>query len=113
MRASDFLGAEVLDRSGQPVGEVHDIRLVQDGPIIGSFGAAFRVDALLAGPGSVGTRLGYDRGNVKGPLPLKAFFARIHRDIAVVPWENIAAIEPGRIRLNVARDQLPRRDQRP
>jgi hypothetical protein len=106
MRASDLLKAEVLDRSGQPVGRVHDIRLVQDGPIIGSFGAALRVDALLAGPGSVGTRLGYDRADLKGPLPLKALFARIHRDMAVVRWGDIAAIEEGRIRLTVVKDQL-------
>jgi hypothetical protein len=106
MRASDLLNAEVLDRTGQSVGKVHDIRLVQDGPIIGSFGAAFRVDALLAGPGSIGTRLGFDRADMKGPLPLKAIFARIHRGSSVVRWDDIAAIEEGRIRLKVVKDQL-------
>jgi hypothetical protein len=107
MRASDLLGAEVLDRWGEPVGKVNDIRLVQDGPLIGSFGAALRVDALLAGPGSVGARLGYERADVRGPLPLKAFFATIHRHMSVVSWEHIAAIEHGRIRLRIEKAKLP------
>ena len=108
MRLSDLLDCEVLDRAGRPVGKVHDVRLVQDGPLIGTFGAAFRVEALLAGSASMGVRLGYGHGDVQGPLPIRALFARLARDMAMVRWEDIAAIEPGVIRLNVAGDELNR-----
>ena len=40
MRLTDLLGAEVVDRCGQPAGRVRDVRLVQDGPLIGGFGPA-------------------------------------------------------------------------
>jgi sporulation protein YlmC with PRC-barrel domain len=40
MRLTDLLGAEVVDRSGQHAGRVHDVRLVQDGPLVGGFGPA-------------------------------------------------------------------------
>ena len=44
MRLSDLLGADVVDEAGRHAGRVHDVRLVQDGPLVGSFGAALRVD---------------------------------------------------------------------
>ena len=34
MRLSDLLGAEVLDEAGGSAGRVHDVRLVQDGPVL-------------------------------------------------------------------------------
>jgi hypothetical protein len=66
MRLSDLLGAEVLDEAGRSAGRVHDVRLVQDGPVVGGFGAALRLDGLLVGRRAVGARLGYDRGKMKG-----------------------------------------------
>ena len=35
MRLSELLGAEVLDEAGRSAGRVHDVRLVQDGPVLG------------------------------------------------------------------------------
>ena len=56
MRLTDLLGAEVVDRCGQPAGRVHDVRLVQDGPLIGGFGPACagRTDRR---PDAMGARL--------------------------------------------------------
>ncbi len=106
MRVADVLGSEVLDRHGRPLGNVHDVRLMQDGPHIEPFGAALRLDALLIGPTAVGARLGFERADVKGPFPLKRLFRAVHGRMRVVEWEHVAAIEPRRIRLGVAADQL-------
>ena len=38
MRLSDLLGAEVVDQAGESAGRVHDVRLVQDGPVLGGSG---------------------------------------------------------------------------
>jgi PRC-barrel domain len=99
MRASDLLGSEVVDESGRSIGTVRDIRLVQDGPISASFGALFRVQGLVAGPRSLGSRLGFERGNVKGPLMLRVLFRLLHRRAGFVGWDRIRSIEEGRIRI--------------
>jgi sporulation protein YlmC with PRC-barrel domain len=97
MRLSDLLGSEVFASDGQKLGTVHDVRLVQDGPLLGDAGAAFRVHDLVVGRGSIGSRLGYDRGHreVKGPLLLRLIFgARSPREI---PWSAIREIAEKRI----------------
>ena len=47
MPLTDLLGADVVDRCGQPADRVHDIRLVPDGPLIGDYDKAFQV--IVAG----------------------------------------------------------------
>ena len=98
MRLSRLIGSEILDRAGRKYGKVHDVLMVQDGPVQGSFGAAFRVDGLQVGTWSVGSRLGIARGDVRGPLPLKAFFNWLHRKAHYAEWEDIRSIEEGTIR---------------
>jgi hypothetical protein len=71
MRLSELLGAEVVDQAGRSAGRVHDVRLVQDGPLIGGFGAGLRLDGLIVGRRAVGARLGYERGDMGGPLLVK------------------------------------------
>jgi hypothetical protein len=71
MRLTELLGAEVVDQAGQLAGRVHDVRLVQDGPLVGGFGASLRLDGLVVGRRAVGARLGYDRRRMRGPLPVK------------------------------------------
>jgi hypothetical protein len=58
MRLSELLGAEAVDQAGRSACHVHDVRLVQDGPLVGGFGASLRVDGLLVGRRAVGARLG-------------------------------------------------------
>jgi sporulation protein YlmC with PRC-barrel domain len=99
MRVADLLGTEVLDREGRALGHVYDVRLVQDGPPLGAFGAALRFDALLVGPSAIGARLGFERRDVVGPWPLKRLFRAVHGRARVVEWEQVAAIEERRIRL--------------
>lgn len=96
MRLSDLLGSEVFTSDGEKLGRVHDVHLVQDGPVLGEVGAAFRVHRLLVGRGSLGARLGYDRDrDVKGPLLLRVIFGS--RSAREIPWSAIREIEEERI----------------
>jgi sporulation protein YlmC with PRC-barrel domain len=99
VRIADLLDAEVRDAGGNRVGRVHDVRLVQDGPPVGAFGASLRVDGLLVGPTAVGVRLGFERDRLRGPWVLKAVFRAMHRGLHEVDWGDVAAIEERRILL--------------
>ncbi|MEA2497955.1 MAG: hypothetical protein QOH26_360 [Actinomycetota bacterium] len=110
MRLSDLLGEEVFDVDGRRVGKVHDVRVVQDGPLIGTFGAAFRIDGLIVGKGSLGARMGFDRSEMKGPYLLKVFFNARHAGTKYVPWDSVAAIEEGKISLNRVGGELKEPD---
>jgi sporulation protein YlmC with PRC-barrel domain len=99
VRLTDLLGAEAVTIDGTRLGKVHDVRLVQDGPPIGAWGAAFRVRSLLVGPRSVGVRLGFDRAGVRGPWILKAPLVAWHRSLVEIGWERVAAVTPEAIRV--------------
>ena len=105
MRLSDLIKATVVDRAGVEVGDVHDVQLIQDGPILGTWGAAFRVEALLVGSGTVATRLGLDRPEMRGPWLLKVLFSRRRRRL-VVPWELVDRVDGDRILLNCERASI-------
>ena len=104
MRLSDVIGCEVVDVDGESVGKVHDVVLVQDGPLQGSWGAALRLESLMVGTGSIGTRLGVDRPGARKPWIVAAVFARRRRH--EVPWTRVANHEPGRIVLTCTRADL-------
>ncbi|HEX9342205.1 MAG TPA: hypothetical protein VF995_01135 [Actinomycetota bacterium] len=106
MRLSELLHAEVVDEHGRSAGRVQDLRLVQDGPLLGGFGAAFRAAGLIVGGGGFGARLGYDRRSVKGPWPVKALISYLLRGARYVPWERIRSIEPDRIVIAGSVDEL-------
>ncbi len=97
MRLSDLLESEVIDRNGDRIGHVHDVRLVQDGPPFGNWGAALRLEGLVVGRGSIGTRLGITRPQMKGPWILKLLFARQRSSRVLVPWDRVREIGDDRI----------------
>jgi sporulation protein YlmC with PRC-barrel domain len=99
MRLAGFLGRSIVDRSGRELGAIHDVRLVKDGPPIGSFGASYRVHSLIAASPSIGVRLGLHREELKGPWPLKAIFRRVHAGIVTVHWNRVWSIEEDLVRL--------------
>ena len=103
MRLSDLIGLAVVDERGERVGKVHDVRLQQDGPIIGGFGARLRVTGLIVGTRAVGARLGYGRG-VRGPWLLRALAGKGGK---LVPYERISAIEADRVLISGTGDDLP------
>jgi hypothetical protein len=108
MRLTDLLGAEVVDQAGRSAGKVHDVRLVQDGPLVGGFGAALRVDGLIVGRRAVGARLGYERRTMGGPLLVKLVAGWLHHGGRYVAWDRVRAIEPDRIHISGSADDLPR-----
>ena len=108
MRLTELLGAEVVDQAGQSAGRVHDVRLVQDGPLMGGFGAGLRLDGLIVGRRAVGARLGYERREMRGPLLVKLLAGWLHHDGRFVPWDRVRAIEPDRIHISGSAADLPR-----
>lgn len=66
-----LLGAPVHDADGEHVGAVADVRLVQDGTVIGPYGAAYRLSGLIVIKGRHIRLFGSERG--VGP----AFIRRI------------------------------------
>jgi sporulation protein YlmC with PRC-barrel domain len=108
MRLADLIGSTIVDADGAEVGRVGDVWLTQDGPPIGVFGAALRVDALVIGRFGLASRAGYEREDVRGPFPIAWY---LHRQMAhrpVVRWRDVAAVEEGRVRLRVRVADLDR-----
>jgi hypothetical protein len=88
MRLSDLLDCEVFDHRGDSLGRVRDVRLVMDGPIRGAL-AQLRLDAVIVGGNAIAGRLGYLRGNVRGPALLVALFGRLERRAATFEANEI------------------------
>jgi hypothetical protein len=107
MRLTDLLDAEVLDREDRRVGVVIDVRLVQDGPVLGEIGAAFRVHGLVIGRTSIGAHMGFERRNVRGPWLLKKLFSVIQGTEHYATWTQVRSIESHCVRLTEPADQLP------
>ena len=108
MRLTDLLGARVEGRDGRAVGVVTDVRLVQDGPLLGEFGAAFRVHGLVIGRTSIGAHMGFERANVRGPWLLKKLFGVIQGVPRYAEWSLIRSLDPELVRLNELGEALPK-----
>jgi hypothetical protein len=52
MRLSELIGTRVIDSNEQHVGFVQDVRAEQDGPLLGSWGAAIAVKGLIVSRGA-------------------------------------------------------------
>jgi hypothetical protein len=92
MRASDLIGAEVVDSAGARVGVVTDLRCVQDGPLRGAM-CLPRVHALVISRHHVGSMLGYNRQPQHGPWLVRKIVRALHRGLTVVPWSHVAGWE--------------------
>jgi sporulation protein YlmC with PRC-barrel domain len=91
MRAADLLGRPVTGPAGEALGDVIDIRVVQDGPMLGAF-AALRVDGLVVGKRALASRLGYDRAGVQGPKILSGLVHALMRHNVYLPWSEVEEI---------------------
>jgi sporulation protein YlmC with PRC-barrel domain len=99
MRLSDLLERPVVDETGRSWGKVHDVHLIQDGPLQPSGLAAFRIHGLIAGRGALGTRLGYTRRPgidqvTRGPLPLRLLMEHYQRSAVYIPWDTVQEVNP-------------------
>ena len=109
MRLGELLRSNVIDERGRKLGSVDDVRLVQDGPVLGGFGAALRVDGLVVGKGGLGVRLGFHRAQVKGPWPLKAVLGARERRARYVPWARVKSWSDGVVLVSGSVENLPTR----
>jgi sporulation protein YlmC with PRC-barrel domain len=106
MRLSDLLGCDVVDSTGRQIGRVHEVRAVQTGPLQGSFGAALTLEGLIVGRGSIGTRLGFDRTDVRSPAVVRLVFEGMKGDRLYVPWDRIEAFQQHRINISGRAEDL-------
>jgi sporulation protein YlmC with PRC-barrel domain len=100
VRLSDLLRRPVVDESGTEVGRVTDVRLQRDGPSIGRFGPAYRVNGLVVGPTGTGERLGYGRTGMTGPWLIAAPLRIRHKRARFVPWDRVADMSSDTIRIS-------------
>jgi hypothetical protein len=106
MRLVEIIGCRVVDADGQDTGEVHDVRVVADGPPDANGRSAYRLDALIVGAGGMAHKLGYSDHAMAGPWPLTSYFGRQIRRSLVVPWSDVAALDRPTIRIRARRDEL-------
>ena len=106
MNLSDLLHARVVDANGDVVGSVDDVRLVQDGPLMLPFGAAFRVEGLAVGRHAPGRRLGYEHGGVRNPWLIRALLGLLGQNSCYVPWSDVETWNGEVVRLSRRRDEL-------
>ena len=106
MNLSDLLHSQVFDADGEQLGSVDDVLLIQDGPPLLPFGAAFRVEGLQLGHRSIGRRLGYEHGKVKRPWLLKTILSALNRNSRYVPWEDVATWDGSVVRLGKRKQEL-------
>ena len=104
MRATELLGTPVLGPTGQRLGKVLDVRLAQDGPLVGA-DCALRIEGLVVGPESGGSHLGYDRAGVRGPAAIAWLARRVTSDNRYLPWEQVAGITDDSVQSSY--DDLP------
>jgi PRC-barrel domain protein len=99
MRLSELLGLDVVDHAGTRVGTVVDLQLVQDGPLIGPYGASLRLGAIVAVERRHVRLLGFERD--VGPWLIRTIVRRINGRVRHIPWESVDTILDGEIRLQL------------
>ena len=106
MLLSDLMRAHVVDAEGSPCGRVEDVLFVQDGPLVGAFGARLRLEGLTLGRRSLGVRLGFHRSNMRGPVVLKQLLEWLDRRAKYARWDDVESFESGVVRLRCAVAEL-------
>jgi hypothetical protein len=96
MRGSDLVDRPVVGPDGRTLGKVIDVRLVQDGPLMGAY-AAMRIESLVVGHHKLAAHLGYDRAGTRGPWLVNALVDLITRKNRELPWAD-ARLEGGVVR---------------
>ncbi len=106
MNLSDLLHAHVVDVDGNDVGSVDDVCLVQDGPLLEPFGAAFRVEGLAIGHRAIGRRLGYHHGGLTAPWLVRVILDAFTANSRYVAWDDVETWDGAVIRITKRKDEL-------
>lgn len=101
MRASDLLGADVVDATGRSLGPVRDLRVTPDGMEVVGLVIG---DGLLAG---MAHAWGYTEGRALGPWALRALTAQARRRARFVPSHRVLEWGPSPVRVSGAAEDLP------
>ncbi|HEY3556997.1 MAG TPA: hypothetical protein VGL05_06030 [Kribbella sp.] len=99
MRLNELLGYRVLDASGNELGAVADVRLLQT-----SGRSAIRLDGLIVVENRESRLFGYERH--VGPELLRRLVHAWRGEAWYVPWADVDEVEDGRVRLALSRDEL-------
>jgi hypothetical protein len=102
MRLSAILGVDVLDRNGLRAGSVGDVRLIQDGPLLGAF-AGWRVSGLIVVERGHVRLCGYQRD--VGPFFIRWIVRRLAGQVWFVPWSEIDEVSTSRVLTRTARSR--------
>ncbi|MEO3810630.1 hypothetical protein ABGB17_16645 [Sphaerisporangium sp. B11E5] len=107
-RLSRLIGLTVTDATGDTAGQVADVRLSQDGPLLGEAGQAFQVAGFVVVPRHTGQLFGYERGpGGQAPLLVRTIIRRLHRGSRYVPWSAVGSLGEDGLRLTVPSGELP------
>jgi hypothetical protein len=104
MRLSDLLDLDVEASDGRRLGFVADVRLVQDGPMLGPYGDSFRVAGLIVVEKRHLRLLGYERDT--GPWLIRATIHWLTGDVRYVEWLQIQEITDRSVVLGVSDGQV-------
>jgi sporulation protein YlmC with PRC-barrel domain len=104
MRLNDLLGRRVVDRDGEDIGGVADVRLAQDGPLLPSMQSALRIDGLIVVERRATRLFGYERH--VGPALLRWLVHRRLGQVWYLPWEDVERISDGVVSTGSARADL-------
>jgi hypothetical protein len=102
-----LLHCEVVDEAGRSLGKVDDVCLAPDGPKLGDFGPALRIEGLAVGASALGVRLGFHRKSMRGPWPLKMLFGRVERRAGYVAWDQVISADDGRVVISGEMSPIP------
>jgi sporulation protein YlmC with PRC-barrel domain len=106
MRFSDLLGKRVVDENGRHRGEVHDVAATQNGPVVGAFGAALQIDALIVGVRGMWARLGFSPAHITGPAIVRRL-SQLAGTPDEIPWDQVVRIEDDQIVVRAASGSAP------
>jgi sporulation protein YlmC with PRC-barrel domain len=102
MRLSSILGLDVVDADGARAGSVGDVRLVQDGPLLGAF-AAWRVSGLIVVERGHVRLFGYERH--VGPIFVRWIVRRLAGEVWFVPWSDVGEVGTDRVQVQTAKSR--------
>ncbi|GAA1123148.1 hypothetical protein GCM10009630_21310 [Kribbella jejuensis] len=104
MRLNELLGHRVIDATGNEIGGVADVRLVQDGPLQASMQSALRIDGLIVVENRATRLFGYERH--VGPALLRRLVHSVRGETWYLPWADVERIADRTVQTRTVRADL-------